>query len=329
MFALIITAPILFLFRELISFLDLSALSSQIHEKCLDQISFTSSWIDIYKALICGHKLPNGEIKRAFIQGGCIHLMVVSGAHLLFLEKIWNKIPIPYFKRSALILILIVYAMASKLHPPILRALFSFLIVSISKSQRLFWNSHFITHLSGILCLIYEPKWMHSASLQLSWLASFLQNIKTSGLMKASLIYACISPIVNRWQQLHPLTVFINWLVAPFIATFLFPITFLSFLFSPLHYISDFLWAKTFLLIQSFNSITSVLPVPNWQLSPKIYWLYIISIFILVSFLDMKQKRSCKKKALIKSKPLISFFEMVYEKIKFKLGLYKTNLFDH
>ena len=288
--------PALFYLRSFIPFSELFSLSSQIHRQCLEQLSFQSEWLDIYKALICGKKLPYGEIKQTFIQGGCIHLMVVSGAHLLFVEKLWSKISFPFYKTIILFLILIIYALASQLQPPVMRALFTFALFYISKSKRLFWNSCFVTHMSGFLCLLFQPQWIYSTSLQLSWLASFLQNLKTSNLMKASLTYLFIFPIVNRWQQLHPLTVFVNWLVVPAMGTFLFPLTVISFFFSPFHHLSDLLWKSVLKILQIFNTLTSSLFFPNWHIPLKMLWLYIIVIFTFISIIEIKRRRAFRKK---------------------------------
>ena len=288
--------PLLVLLRDAIPLSNLFSFSSQIHKYCLNQVSFKSEWIDIYRALLCGEKLPYGEVKSLFIRGGCIHLMVVSGAHLLFLERMWDKNPLPFFKRSLLFCILILYACASQLQPPVLRALFSFMLFHISQSKKLFWRPHFITHLSGILCLLMQPQWIGSISLQLSWLASFLQNLKTSTFVTALLTYLCISPIVNNWQELHPLTVFVNWLIMPIMATFLFPATLLSALFSPLRYITDHLWTGVLLGLKTFSTLTSSLLFPVWQLPPQMYWGYIIFIFSIATILDVKRRRRYSKK---------------------------------
>ena len=95
---------------------DISHLSNDLHNLCLRHLNFETHLSEIYKSLICGKRLPTGHIKEIFVKGGLIHLTVVSGAHLLFLEKFWKQIPLPAFlKTQGLFVILILYALAQPL----------------------------------------------------------------------------------------------------------------------------------------------------------------------------------------------------------------------
>ena len=206
---------IVFLLCSLGFLVNIEELSFYLHDQCLDILPLKGKWLPVYKALICGQRLPRGPIKQAFVEGGLIHLMVVSGAHLMFLEKLWIKLPLPFFKKSGLFFFLLFYALITQLHPPVVRALFSFFLFQMSRSYKFFWNHPFVTHLSGILCLMCSPQWIHSLSLQLSWLAALAQGTSSSSFKRAFFTYIIVFPIVSQWQFLHPLTVLINWLAAP------------------------------------------------------------------------------------------------------------------
>ena len=265
-------------------FLDLSSLSKEIHGLCLKQIDFKSPFPNIYSALVCGKRLPDGEIKQLFVKGGLIHLTVVSGAHLLFLEKLWLKLTLPKpIKKGGLALFLILYALASQLNPPVLRALFSFFLSQLSQKLKLFWSPSGITLLSALLCLIYNKNWLDSISLQLSVLASLLFSCSKSSLKKAFFIYLSLLPLLNRWQSLHPLTVLINWIFAPVISGLLFPFTFLSPFVPFLYKISDFLW----LIFLKPLAIAKLLPsgtaLIKYQLPESWTWFYILFIFFVLS----------------------------------------------
>ncbi|MGI9549437.1 MAG: ComEC/Rec2 family competence protein, partial [Bdellovibrionales bacterium] len=221
----------------------------------------------------------------------------ISGAHLLFLERLWKKIPLlpSRIKNGSLYLILILYAMAAQLHPPVLRALFAFCLFRFSNSKKLFLNSQIVTHVSGILCLIYKPSWIHSFSLQLSWIASLLQNNKNS-LFKAFLTYFAILPIINRWQELHPLTLIINWILAPVIGAVLFPLSFLSLFFKPLHLVTDQLWSLIFTLLQITHFFPEPISFLNWSLPEESIFLYMGLVIFLVYIMNTYKRFSLYKK---------------------------------
>ena len=273
-------------------FLDLSSLSSEIHEICLKQLAFKSSLPDIYEALVCGKRLPYGEIKQLFVKGGLVHLTVVSGAHLLFLERFWLKLPLPkLIKNGGLSLFLILYALASQLNPPVLRALFSFFLFQLSQKLKLFWSPAGITLLSALFCLIYNKNWIDSISLQLSVLASLLYSSSKSSLKKAFFIYLSLLPLLNRWQNLHPLTVLINWILAPVISGLLFPFAFLSPFVPFLYKVSDFLWLIFLKLLEGVKFLPSNKPLIKYQLPEDWTWFYILLIFFALS--AFKKLRRC------------------------------------
>ena len=96
---------------------------------------------DIYSALLCGERLPEGELKHTFVALGIIHLMVISGCHLIFLEKMWkNLLPDFRFKNIFLTGFLFIYSLSAGCTPPVLRALFSLLLSRINKKFKLFWS---------------------------------------------------------------------------------------------------------------------------------------------------------------------------------------------
>ena len=271
---------------------DLHSLAFESHRKCLQISSIQSELKDIYRALICGKRLPEGLIKESFIRNGLIHLMVVSGAHLLFLEKLWKNLNPPLFQTAGIIILLTLYALTANLHPPVLRALFSFLLLKINTSYKLFWNSSLITHFSGILCLIYSPSWVFSPSLHLSWLASLAQNSSPSRLKKSLLTYMIVLPICNRWQFLHPFTVFINWALAPFIGSVLFPLSLLTILFHPLCPLVDTLWTGVLNLLSLFQMFLPHFHLIKWHIPENGIWIYILLVFAIIEMTSVHKKRT-------------------------------------
>ena len=273
-------------------FWDLSLLSHEIHKTCLERLNFQSAVPDIYKALVCGQKLPHGEMKQLFVKGGLIHLTVVSGAHLIFLERLWLKLPLPKkAKKKGLSFFLILYALASQLNPPVLRALFSFFLSQLSQKQKLFWSPAGIILLSALLCLIYNKNWLDSVSLQLSVLASLLYSFSKSSLKKCFFIYLFTLPLLNRWQTLPPLTVLINWILAPIISGLLFPLSFISPFFPFLYKITDFLWLAFLRILDLIKLLDSNNSLIKYQLPENWTWLYILLIFLALSIFKKLSRR--------------------------------------
>ena len=276
--------------------IDIREISAYLHDQCLSVLSLKGRWAPVYKALICGERLPQGSIKQVFIEGGLIHLMVVSGAHLLFLEKLWTKLPLPVFKKSGLFFFLIFYALITELHPPVVRALFSFFLFQLSQNHKLFWGHFLITHLSGVLCLFYSPYWIRSISLQLSWLASLAHGTSSSSLKKAFLTYIIVFPIVSQWQFLHPLTVFINWSLAPLIGFVLLPLSFITAFFPFFQPFSDKVWNFVFFILKWANQL-----MPDWpRLSifkqfQGFMWFYIGGVFLISCVVNIWAKRMGKR----------------------------------
>ena len=274
------------------SFLTYFHLEAEVlHKICLKRLNFDSPLADIHQALVCGKRLPASPLKDLILKGGLIHLTVVSGAHLLFLEKLWKKIPLPSpIKTHGIFLILILYAFASNLHPPVVRALFSFFLFRLSHHLKLFWNGGLIALLSGALCLLYRPEWVYSFSLQLSLLAVLLYNISASPLSKCFFIYIFILPIVNRWQALHPASIFINWTFAPLMSGLLFPFSFLSPFCPFLYPVADFLWQSALKVLKMAQFLPSRSPLMQYYIAQEQIWPYIGLVFFIVFIINFKSK---------------------------------------
>ena len=128
--------------------------------------------------------------------------MIISGAHLIFLEKTWNLLPSFRFKNFLLGFFLLIYSMSAGLSPPVLRALFSLLLARINKALKLFWSPYVRVQISGLLCLFCQSSWFHSLSLQLSWVASIgMSNHQLSRLHSCMLTFILILPIVSQWGR--------------------------------------------------------------------------------------------------------------------------------
>ncbi|MYE07865.1 MAG: hypothetical protein F4X95_03845 [Oligoflexia bacterium] len=254
----------------------------------------------LYSAFICGERLPDGEIKKTFIALGIIHLTVISGAHLIFLEKIWNLLPVFRFKNILLALFLLTYSMSAGLSPPILRALFSLLLARINKKLKLFWSPYIRVHISGLLCLLCQNNWFHSLSLQLSWIASLgMSNHRLSRFKSCVLTFLLILPIVSQWGGVHPLSIILNWLITPLAACVLLPLSLLTVPFPILRFFTDEIWKYFLYGMNLFKPLTENRRIElSWSLSSFQIWIYICIFFISLHLYFVYSMRKESEKSI-------------------------------
>lgn len=218
-----------------------------------------------HQALVCGVPLPQDNFQSQLLQIGLIHMLVVSGAHLGFLQKVFQLARVP----SSLIWgILSSYTVLTGAEAPILRAW----------AQR--WNQ-MPTYMSqivwaGIFCLgVYG----FSFSLLLSWLATLgvLWPGKRNPWKQALIIYSVMTPALFSLGTQHPLSILWNLLVASILGWGLLPISLVAPLHPWLSYLSEWFWNFFLGLTQWMAWFT-----PYWDFQFKIHvawpWLY---LFIL------------------------------------------------
>ncbi|MCB0415182.1 MAG: ComEC/Rec2 family competence protein, partial [Bdellovibrionales bacterium] len=139
------------------------------HRLCIQLTQNHFPYNDFQTSLICGQSLKHSSFAPPLLNMGIIHLFVVSGFHVLFIENLLSKIFPKNFWLSFGILTL--YGLACQFHPPITRALIHHFLKSLNLNYKLFWRTSHITLLSGLCVLILCPQWIHSASFVLSWTA--------------------------------------------------------------------------------------------------------------------------------------------------------------
>ena len=259
-------------------------LSQTLNQWCTARVqNSASSYIEIYLALLCGSKLPfNEELSLLFSSAGLIHLMVVSGAHLIFLEKIWERLPRWPYKNIFILLSLIIYALMTGINPPVFRALMSFFLFQFSNRFKLFWSPCWRIMLSAIMCLILNPHWIFSLSLQMSLTGALAFSYsRCSKLLGCLACYLAILPFISQWTALHPISILLNWILFPLISTALFPLCVLSFALPVFYPLPDWIWT---LLIQFLSLLKPVLQFAPFYIPPlpsSLRWVYIAAIFIV------------------------------------------------
>lgn len=261
----------------------------QPHLLCLNSIPSATQFPEMMAALLCGQRLPHHWVLD-LAPLGLIHLFVVSGAHLLFLENILRQIPIKgKFQNITVLTLLFAYTLIAGAGLPILRAF----IHRCLKIIRPFlgWRSDQTVFVSILILALSHPDYMHSLSLYLSWTATLCIyhpfHIK-SEIFRFSLIMLLLAPLLIHFGAPSPFSLPIQFLFIPIFGLFIFPFTILSYFIHPLIPLYD----KTLeLLFTTLNAIPlSSLQLENYHMTyPMIYCLSIQCIFHIIA---VKNKRS-------------------------------------
>lgn len=249
-----------------------------LHDFCLNHAP-SSPWQLYYQSLVCGAPFPANNFAVGLKRSGLIHLMVVSGGHLLLIENLFQRCLFQKRLRVLVYAALFIYVLMTKGQPPAVRAFFAILISDLNKSLKLYWPQHHQVLTAGLLCLSLFPNWFSSLSFLLSWLASLGLSLTTNSL-KSALVFIIMFPALLPLQAPHPLSVLCNMIIAPLINLLLFPLTSLTFLVHWVTVLTDRLWE---LLFQFSLAAAQWLPplIPATGITVTNLWIYLILIHLL------------------------------------------------
>jgi len=287
-----------------------------LHQKCLETLPSQSINLPELKALVCAENFSTLTRSEIFITTGLIHLFVVSGAHLQFLYRFLTTTTVfltsawldtinisntrTFLEKTRLSLILLgltIYAACCEFNPPITRSLFSLFLTLFLKQQKISWDKPYQVLMSGLFTLIFNPSWVSSMSLQMSWLLALVRLAPPSlmpeprQLFQQILCFIFLYPITLFLQITGPLTILINLIFAPFLEYILFPMGLLTAVFNSCVFIFD-------VSIQLLNRTLQLLEMPlNFQLTqPPAYliclnWSLIFFVHLAIHLYEMIKKR--------------------------------------
>jgi hypothetical protein len=204
----------------------LKTISEPIHQLCLSVFE-SSSKKSVHQALICGKNLSNQQaaeraLKTTAIAVGIYHVLVVSGAHLTFLERVLSAIKTPSWLVKW---VLFLFALMAHWDPPVVRALFESILRSYTQNS---WLSVFLSYLFSIAL---HPQWIHSSSLLLSLAARSALELPIQGRLKQSFLTSLfLWPLIHSWSPMQFTLILLNVLTAELsLAVWLFSVlTFLA-----------------------------------------------------------------------------------------------------
>lgn len=249
--------------------------SQFLHNACL-QLSPSSEYQELYQGIVCAKNLSSVDLRQTFAATGLLHLLVVSGSHLLLVYSLLKKMNLP----TAITLLLgFLYCLICQAEAPIIRA-YVFIALSIYNQKHILSWSPWHRHLVAILiCLLLHPQWIESLSFHLSILCAFALSLNPH--FQNITVYLVLLPALILLGNYHPFTVLINLILGPALGLLLFPLSALSFFVPYMSFVTDQLW-RILLWILSLLSPKLQTPYMTSQIySPVIFWIYIATLWFL------------------------------------------------
>ena len=259
----------------------LAAWSQPFHSACLTLAPDVLSR-DVLQSLICGSPLSSSVDDAAWKQLGLVHLLVVSGGHLVIVDLVltsvfkWTRVlaHAPRFSNSVRWSALIAMVLANQFAPPIWRAFLAMALreplrrIGWSSSQRglvAFWLSlAFVNSRGEMLSLglsaicawiltIPKPELLSSSNSHQPPANELLASLKSLAsyliwaLLVQSLIWWGTWPLIAPMGAPHPMATASNILLAPILGIILVPAALLA-LFLPFEWAQSlwiFIWTVT------------------------------------------------------------------------------------
>lgn len=218
--------------------------SSHLHQWLVGIVNSRSGELQwFYNAILFGEDkgIRNKIEIKVFIILGLYHIIVVSGSHLVFLERILNKIFFIFPKKIKTCLTglaLVFFTMANLLQPACLRAFLYWILKTFFR----FKNSHHtdVQIMAICFCLLIKPDLHQSLSFQLSCSAglgiSVMGNLKLQRrirkILTPCLCVALTTPLLFSIQPcLSWLVVPVNILALGIVEIIFLPLSLLNFIF--------------------------------------------------------------------------------------------------
>ena len=132
-------------------------------------------------ALLLGYKdAVNDEIKNAYIETGAMHILAISGMHIILifsqLEKILNLYKtgnrrIRWLKTIVLIILIALFALLTGMGASIMRAAVMASFAAIGKAMKRTVSIYNVLAASAFVLLLWNPYWLVDVGFQLSYMA--------------------------------------------------------------------------------------------------------------------------------------------------------------
>ena len=267
------------------------------HNFCLQRLPEQAQSYPELQAIVCGKNFADASVSEIYTATGLIHLFVVSGAHLLLIQKILHKIYDPKRNFVLIGLCLLIYGLCCNLNPPVTRSLIALAIGAVTSKNRLYWPENFKIFIGGLIALIFHPAWITSVSLQLSWLAALIISMNSLYLAKKSILlrqvvfFIFLAPVLSFFQTPNPLTIFTNLIFAPVLEFILFPLGLIVWLIPAFYIFFDHTLFALRAVLQAFEFQTNKSFQENQTLLVIIGWTLIFTLQFYLHFKELDHRR--------------------------------------
>ena len=254
-------------------------ISQDLHQLCLSMAPSTQ-WQNYYQAIVCGKNLSHENFYSHLQKLGLLHIIVVSGSHLIFLSQWIQKLP-KVLSRPLEPFLLILFVLIGQLEAPVLRALISMGAFSLKKRWKLFYSPYQILLLTALLALSLFPEWYLSQSLLLSCGAALGIQLSQNPFLQSFFCYVILTPMLAGFASLSPLTLICNSLLTPLVGYFLFPVSFFAF-FLPIESFTDKMWQLFYLCCRGIAQRTDSYSIELPSLGMFYQWIYIFTLHVAI-----------------------------------------------
>lgn len=232
-------------------------------------------------AMVCGQELAPGELRTLFLQLGIYHVLVVSGAHLVFLSQMLNAWQESVPGRTKIIaVLLLMFAFMTGLQAPVLRAGLQMIL----RLRRLSHPLHDLAT-SYALCLVLHPPWITSASLHLSFLAALGILLPFNFWIKSLSIVFLTLPLIVGFGTFNAPGSLWGIVLSPVVELLFFPICGLAWLMPFLQSGIDGLLQFTIWLLESLRPLTGAPLKVSMGMTGLAIPIYSLGIFSILRWL--------------------------------------------
>ncbi len=239
---------------------------------------------ELYSALICASTELSGAHRQLWVDVGLIHLLVVSGAHLHFLERWLEFLPV-----RVRIGILGGYCWLTGFGAPVVRAWARRVLGLIARSTGFsLLQLEFLT--VATLVLLY-PSWLSSRSFLMCWLCALALALPRlfPRWPNLSLSLACYLMLLPFCPS-APSTILANVLVTPYIGGVLLPLCILTVLLPGLLPLTDFMWTW---LVELLRHFPVAAPAPWIVVGPRLFLIpLLLHLILLIAEVPWRRRRA-------------------------------------
>lgn len=261
------------------------------NELCLRTTPSALHESDAWRSMLCGQSVLESELREDLKQSSLLHLFVVSGSHLIWLDRVLRLLPLPTALR---LLFWGAFVAMTGADPPVFRAAVGLLADIALRRLIPRWRSDQRVLFAGLCSLALQPTWYDSLSLSLSWAAALAMALPTKAswrgeLLKATAAWIFLFPLLSQLGPSHPLGILVNVLFAPLVGGVLLPVAALAWIpgFEPLFDFSMMLFRQLLHILRQMPE----LPAMDWVLSPPLRWTWIFGLHLALHALLLFQRQ--------------------------------------